>query len=96
MRIVQIIPLSVAVTLAIAAPAMAAQLSFVNVSPPEINCVFNKTCTVTVTDSVGTIVVPPLLWSGPARLQSRTYLGPRARPGQARRLTNISSISPKR
>jgi hypothetical protein len=75
MRIVQLGPLSVAITLAFAAPAHAAPLSFVNVSAPDINCVFNTTCTEGVADSVGTIVVPPGLWSGMARLQSRTYPG---------------------
>lgn len=68
-------------TLAMAASAQAAPLSFVNVSAPDINCVFNTTCTVTVTDSVGTITVPPLLWSGTARLQSRTYPGAAGVPG---------------
>lgn len=81
MRTARFIPLSVAVTLAVAAPAKAAPLSFVNVSAPDINCVFNTTCTVTVTDSVGIITVSPLLWSGTARLQSRTYPGAAGAPG---------------
>jgi hypothetical protein len=74
------IPLSVVAMLAGAAPVVAAPLSFVNVSAPAINCVFNVTCTVTVTDSVDTIVVPPLLWSGTGRLQSRTFTGAAGSP----------------
>jgi hypothetical protein len=54
--------------------APAAQLSVVNVSAPDINCVFETDCTVTVTDSVGTIAIPNLI-AGTARLQSRTYVG---------------------
>lgn len=77
------IQLSVAamLVLAPAAPALAAPLSFVNVGAPAINCVFNTACTLTVTDSVDTIVVSPLLWTGTARLQSRTFAGAAGAPG---------------
>jgi hypothetical protein len=61
--------------------AHAASLTVVNVGAPAINCVFNTTCKVTVTDSVGTIPVPPGLWSGTARLQSRTFVGAAGAPG---------------
>jgi hypothetical protein len=61
--------------------AQAAPLSFVNVGAPDINCVFNTTCTVTVTDSVDTIVVSSLVWIGTARLQSRTFPGAAGAPG---------------
>jgi hypothetical protein len=54
--------------------ASAASLSVVTVSAPEINCVFDTDCTITVTDSVGSIPVPNLT-SGAARLQSRTFTG---------------------
>lgn len=81
MRTIRLIQLSVATTLVWALPAHAAPLSFVNVSAPDINCVFNTTCTVTVTDSVGTITVPPPLWTGTARLQSRTIPGAPGAPG---------------
>jgi hypothetical protein len=54
--------------------ASAASLSVVSVSAPDINCVFDTDCTITVTDSVGTIPVPNLT-SGVARLQSRTFTG---------------------
>src|SRR5450755_4592131 len=74
--------LSVATMLAIAPalPAQAASLSFVNVTAPAINCVFNTPCTVTVTDSVDTIAVPAGLWTGTARLQSRTFVGAAGSP----------------
>jgi hypothetical protein len=54
--------------------ASAAPLSVVTVSAPDINCVFDTDCTVTVTDSVATIAIPNLI-AGAARLQSRTYVG---------------------
>ncbi|HML12227.1 MAG TPA: hypothetical protein VK456_02910 [Xanthobacteraceae bacterium] len=59
---------------ALAAPAaQAANLTVVNVSAPAINCVFNASCKVVVTDSVGTLQYTDL-GSG-AFLQSRTYPG---------------------
>jgi hypothetical protein len=81
MRTTGFIQLSAAAVLFMAVPAQAGPLSFVEVAAPDINCVFNTTCKVTVTDSVGTIVVPPGLWSGTARLQSRTYPGAAGAPG---------------
>lgn len=54
-------------------------LSVVNVGAPAVNCVFNTTCTVTVTDTVGSIPVPGI--AGTARLQSRTYTGAAGAPG---------------
>lgn len=60
--------------------AQAAPLTVVNVSAPAINCVFNPTCTVTVTDSVGNY--PPATgYTGVPRLQSRTYPGQPGTPG---------------
>jgi hypothetical protein len=35
---------------------------------------------VTVTDTVDTTVVPPALWSGTGRLQSRTFIGAAGSP----------------
>jgi len=63
------------------AVAQAASLSFVNVGAPDINCVFDSSCKVTVTDSVGTIVLPSPVWTGTARLQSRTFTGVAGAPG---------------
>src|ERR1700687_5719072 len=59
--------------------AQGAPLAVVNVGAPAINCVFNTSCTVTVTDSVGNIPLPGI--SGTARLQSRTYVGAPPAPG---------------
>ena len=55
------------------APALsqAAPLTVVDVGAPAINCVFNPTCTVTVTDTPGAIMLPTNLGSG--NLQSRTF-----------------------
>jgi hypothetical protein len=51
--------------------AIAEPLSVTDVAAPAINCVFNRSCTVTVTDSVGAIPIPGI--SGSAKLQSRTF-----------------------
>ena len=53
--------------------AEAAALDVVNVGAPAINCVFNVTCTVVVSDSIGNFTPPGD--GGNARLQSRTYPG---------------------
>ncbi len=53
--------------------AAAVPLTVVNVSAPGINCVFNVTCTITVSDSIGNFTPPDD--SGNARLQSRSYTG---------------------
>ena len=49
-------------------------LKVVEVSAPAINCVFNASCTITVSDSVGNILLPTVA-AGTAWLQSRTYSG---------------------
>ncbi|HUO90681.1 MAG TPA: hypothetical protein VMU08_16025 [Rhizomicrobium sp.] len=59
--------------------ARAVPLSVVNVGAPAINCVFNTTCTVTVSDSIGNFTPPGD--SGNGRLQSRTYTGVAPAPG---------------
>ena len=51
--------------------AQAAPLTVVDVGAPAINCVFNPTCTVTVTDTPGAITLPANNGSG--NLQSRTF-----------------------
>jgi hypothetical protein len=52
-------------------------LTVVEVSAPAINCVFNATCTITVSDTTGNILLPTVA-PGTAWLQSRTYA---AQPG---------------
>jgi hypothetical protein len=49
-------------------------LTVVEVSAPAINCVFNATCTITVSDTTGNILLPTVA-PGTAWLQSRTYPG---------------------
>ena len=65
-------------------PAAASPLSVATVGAPAINCVFsqpvNGHCTVTVTDSVGTIAMPFGV-SGVGRVQSRTFVGAAGTPG---------------
>jgi hypothetical protein len=52
----------------------AQKLKVVEVSAPAINCVFNASCTVTVSDTLGNILLPTVA-PGTAWLQSRTYSG---------------------
>src|SRR5262249_23248369 len=49
-------------------------LTVVEVSAPAINCVFNTSCTITVSDTTGNILLPTVA-PGTAWLQSRTYSG---------------------
>jgi hypothetical protein len=51
----------------------ATNLKIVKVAAPAINCVFNSTCKVTVSDTVADIPLPGI--SGKAVLQSRTFDG---------------------
>jgi hypothetical protein len=65
---------------ALSAPclAQAAPLTVVDVGAPAINCVFNTSCVITVTDSVGNFTLPGD--SGTGRLQSRTFDGAAGAP----------------
>lgn len=63
----------VAAILTIGSSAVATDLKVVEVSFPEVNCTFNTTCTITVSDSVGTIGLG--LDDGKVILQSRTFTG---------------------
>jgi hypothetical protein len=54
-------------------PASAEPLLITDVAAPAINCVFNRSCQITVSDSVGPIPIPG--GSGTAILQSRTFFG---------------------
>lgn len=56
--------------------ARAATLKVVNVNAPAINCVFDASCSIVVTDTVGNLTFTPL--GAGARLQSRTFP---AKPG---------------
>jgi hypothetical protein len=52
-------------------------LKVVNVGAPSINCVFDPSCTVTVTDTTDTIPIPA---GGTNFLQSRTFVGKPSSP----------------
>src|ERR1700679_3765049 len=56
------------------AAAFATPLTVVNVSAPAVNCVFDPSCKVTVTDTVGNYPASPR-YTGQEVLQSRTYVG---------------------
>ncbi|QSQ24356.1 hypothetical protein JY651_05165 [Pyxidicoccus parkwayensis] len=60
--------------------AAAEALSVVNVGAPAINCVFDTSCTRSVTDTSDTFSLPGS--SGTARLQSRTFTGATGAPAQ--------------
>jgi hypothetical protein len=62
--------------------AGAAPLSVVEVTAPDINCVFNTTCKVTVTDSSGDISFGGM--TGKGFLQSRTFLGAAGAPAEGK------------
>ena len=62
----------------VASVAGATSLSIVTVSAPEINCVFETDCTVTVTDTVANITLPSMTGNG--RVQSRTFAGQAGAP----------------
>ena len=62
----------------VAGVASAASLSIVTVSAPEINCIYETDCTVTVTDTVANITLPSMTGNG--RLQSRTFAGKAGAP----------------
>ncbi len=51
----------------------ATNLKIVRVAKPAVNCVFDASCKITVSDSTGDIPLPGI--SGPRVLQSRTYTG---------------------
>ncbi len=59
--------------------AHAAMLNVVEVSAPQINCVFNTECTIRVSDSIGAFTPPGD--TGAARVQSRTLDGTAPAPG---------------
>jgi hypothetical protein len=71
--------LAVAGVLLAPSAAGAASLTVVTVAAPDINCVFETDCTITVTDSVSSIPIPNLT-AGAARLQSRTFTGAAGAP----------------
>jgi len=73
---------SAAAALALTTLAAQAQLlTVVEVGAPAVNCVFNPSCTITVSDSVGHIPLPYLVAPNTAFLQSRTYTGVAGTPG---------------
>ena len=70
-RLGWIIPAVLVVAWPVVASAQA--LSVVNVNASAPACVFSTTCSIGVTDTIGTIALPGI--SGTARLQSRTFTG---------------------
>src|SRR6185503_10407445 len=61
-------------------PQVQHALTFVNADAHAVACIFNTTCSVTVTDTVGNIAFPPGV-TGTGRLQSRTFTGGAGAPG---------------
>jgi hypothetical protein len=78
MAIMQTMRWAGALALAATALAQAAPLTVVQVAAPDVNCVFNASCTITVSDTTGSI---PLAFSaGTPFLQSRTFAGAAGTP----------------
>ena len=64
--------LMVVLIFGLAFTACVTPLKVVNVGAPAINCVFDASCTVTVTDTAAPIPIPA---GGSNFLQSRTFMG---------------------
>ena len=62
-------------------PTPGVKLKVVTVAAPAVNCVYSPNCTVTVTDSVGQLVLQNLDNKNTAWLQSRTFTGAAGTPG---------------
>lgn len=62
-------------------PLAAQTLTVVEVNAPAVNCVFQPSCTIPVSDSTGAIGLPFIATPGTAWLQSRTYTGAPGTPG---------------
>ena len=60
--------------------ADAAPLKIVKVNAPAVNCVFQASCTITVSDTPGAIAMPLLQVSGTVWMQSRTFVGAAGTP----------------
>ncbi len=61
--------------------ARAQPLTLVEVNAPAVNCVFNPTCTIVVSDTIGDIPLPYLTTPKKAFLQSRSFTGAPGTPG---------------
>lgn len=93
--------ISLLAALSAGAPARAQEvLRVVNVSAPAINCIFNASCTVTVTDSVSDIPLPGTTATG--RLQSRTFAAAPGSPAEGTTgyeyrvdLRHVTGVSPR-
>ena len=72
---------TIAVVLISAGAGAQQSLTIVEVGAPAINCVFNQSCTITVSDSTGVIELPYIATPGTAWLQSRTFTGAPGTPG---------------
>ncbi len=81
MRISQAIAGAAAALVLTSVAARAQPLTVVEVGAPAVNCVFNASCTITASDSVGYIALPYIAAPKTAWLQSRTYTGAAGTPG---------------
>jgi hypothetical protein len=77
----QLPALAAALIVASSTAALGGKLNVVTVAAPAVNCVFNATCTIVVTDSVGQLPLGNLDQPNTAWLQSRTFAGAAGTPG---------------
>jgi hypothetical protein len=76
----QLPALAAALIVASSTAALGGQLNVVTVAAPAVNCVFNATCTIVVTDSIGQLPLGNLENPNTAWLQSRTFTGAAGTP----------------
>jgi hypothetical protein len=81
MRMCKTIVSSAAALTFMSLAAQAQVLTVVEVGAPAVNCVFNPSCTITVSDTLGFIPLPYLAAPQTAWLQSRTFTGASGTPG---------------
>jgi hypothetical protein len=76
----QLSAMAAALVVASSTAALGGQLNVVTVAAPAVNCVFNASCTIVVTDSVGQLPLGTLNKPDTAWLQSRSFTGAAGTP----------------
>jgi hypothetical protein len=76
----QLPAMAAALIVASSTAALGGKLNVVTVAAPAVNCVFNASCTIVVTDSVGQLPLATLEKPNTAWLQSRSFTGAAGTP----------------
>lgn len=80
----KIIAIMAAAAMPTSLDVLAQPLTIVEVNAPEINCVFQPTCTITVSDTIGHIALPYIDKPETAWLQSRIYPSAHGTPAEGK------------